>query len=64
MDISNRQKKEDLLYDTDDAFCRIFAWKAHILAAVYQEMQKMDILENFSHGTAFLIVDFALKFLA
>ena len=25
MDISNRKKKEDLLYDIDDASCRIFA---------------------------------------
>ena len=64
MDISNRKKKEDLLYDIDDASCRIFAWKAHILATVHQEMQKMDILENLSHDTAFLIVDFAMKFLA
>ena len=62
MDISNRKKKEDLLYDINDDSCRIFAWKAHIL--VHQEMQNMDILENLSHDTAFLIVDFAMKFLA
>ena len=64
MDISNRKKKEDLLYDIDDASCRIFAWKAHILATVHQEMQQTDILENLSHDTAILIVDFAMKFLA
>ena len=64
MDISNRKKKEDLLYDNDDASCRIFAWKAHILATVHQEMQQTDILENLSHDTAILIVDFAMKFLA
>ena len=63
MDISNK-KKEDLLYDIDDASHRIFAWKALILATGHQEMQKIDILENLSHDTAFLIVDFAMKFLA
>ena len=64
MDIRNRKKKEDLLYDIGDASCRIFTWKAHILATVHREMQKMDILENLSYHTAFLIVDFAMKFLA
>ena len=63
MDISNKKKKEDLLYDIDDASRRIFAWKAHILATVHQEMQKMIILGNLLHNTAFLIVDFAMKFL-
>ena len=65
MNISNRKKKEDLLHDVDDGSCRIFAWKAHILVTVvYQEMQKMDILENLSCNTAFLVMDFAIKFLA
>ena len=65
MNISNRKKKEDLLHDVDDGSCRIFAWKAHIVATVvHQEMQKMDILENLSHNTEFPIVDFAIKFLA
>ena len=62
MDISN--KKEDLLYDIDDASGRIFAWKAHILATVHQKMQKRDILKNLLHETAFLIVDIAMKFVA
>ena len=65
MNISNRKKKEDLLHDVDDGSCRIFAWKAHILVTVVrQEMQKMDILENLSCNTAFLVMDFAIKFLA
>ena len=65
MNISNRKKKEDLLHDGDDGSCRIFAWKAHILVTVvHQEMQKMDILENLSCNTAFLVMDFAIKFLA
>ena len=44
MNISNKKKKEDLLYDSDDARHRIFAWKAHILAAVHEEMQKNGYL--------------------
>ena len=65
MNISNRKKKEDLLHDVDDGSCRIFAWKAHILVTVvHQEMQKMDILENLSCNTVFLVMDFAIKFLA
>ena len=64
MDISNKKKKEDLLYDIDDASRRILPWKAHILATVHQEMQKMNILENLLHNAAFLIVDFTMKFLA
>ena len=56
-------EREDLHYDAAQAVQSIL-WKAHILTTVNQDIAKQLILEKLDDSTAFIITDFAMKFLA
>ena len=60
----NKKEKDNFVYDLNEAIIIINTWKAHILTVIHQETQKTDILENLNSNTAFIIVDFAMKFLS
>ena len=55
-------EREDLHYDAAQAVQSIL-WKAHILTTVNQDIAKQLILEKLDDSTAFIIIDFAMKFL-
>ena len=57
-------EREDLHYDAAQAVQSILLWKAHILTTVNQDIAKQLILEKLDDSTAFIITDFAMKFLA
>ena len=56
-------ERENHSYDIRVSASTIFPWKAHILATVNQENVKQDLLQVLDNETAFIIVDFAMKFL-
>ena len=56
-------EREDLHYDAAQAVQSIL-WKAHILTTVNRDIAKQLILEKLDDSTAFVIIDFAMKFLA
>ena len=58
------KEKMDFTYDLEESKKNIEAWKGHILATVHQDEQKTNLLENLDSETAFLIIDFAMKFLS
>ena len=55
-------EREDLHYDAAQAVQSIYLWKAHILTTVNQDITKELILEKLDDSTAFIIIDFAMKF--
>ena len=55
---------EVMMYEFAESCKRILAWKAHILTVIHQDSHKHDILENLNNETAFIIIDFAMKFLS
>ena len=55
---------EVMMYEFAESCKRILAWKAHILTVIHQDSHKHDILENLNNETAFIIMDFAMKFLS
>jgi hypothetical protein len=59
------KEKIDFAYDLEESKkTNIVAWKGHIVATVHQDEQKTNLLENLDSETAFLIIDFAMKFLS
>ena len=51
-------------YDVTQSAHSILQWKAHILTTVNQDITKQLILERLDDSTAFIIIDFAMTFLA
>ena len=51
-------------YDIGLACTRIEAWKAHILTVIHQDTHKYEIMRSLDEKTAFVIIDFAMKFLS
>ena len=67
--ISNAQnitenERNDFHCDATQSAHSILQWKAHILTTVNQGITKQLILERLDDLTAFIIIDFARKFLA
>ena len=67
--ISNAQditenEGNDFHYDATQSVHSILQWKAHILTTVNQDIAKQHILEWLDDLTAFIVIDFAMKFLA
>lgn len=60
----SQDERSNLIYDINQAREQILSWKSHILATVHQEEAKKNALENLSSDTAFIIIDFAMKFLS
>ena len=58
------KEKADYLYDVKNGIESIFSWKGHILATIHQDKRKQEIMQELDNVTAFIIVDFAMKFLA
>lgn len=52
------------MYEISEACKRIEVWKAHILTVIHQDTHKHDIFEEIDDETAFIIIDFAMKFLS
>ena len=57
-------EKNDFHYNATQSVHSILQWKAHILTTVNQDIAKHLILERLDDLTAFIIIDFAMKFLA
>ena len=57
------KERNDFIYDVEQAIKNIEMWKTHILTVVHQEGQKTDLLQELDNETAFIIIDFAMKFL-
>ena len=51
-------------YDIAEACSKIESWKSHILTVIHQDSHKYDILKTLDEETAFVIIDFAMKFLS
>ena len=66
MDLDGFDKKECgvLRYDITEACSKIEVWKAHILTVIHQDSHKYKILGELDEETAFIIIDFAMKFLS
>ena len=60
--LSNEEKK--LRYDINQSTTSVNLWKAHILATINQEHAKKKLLAEMDENTAFVVIDFAMKFLS
>ena len=58
------RKKKEMIYDASQCVHNILLWKAHVLTTINQDIAKQQILERLDNSTAFVIIDFAMKFLA
>ena len=56
--------KAEVEYDCNNSIKCIQSWKVHILMTINQEKAKQEILDTLDHQTAFIVIDFAMKFLA
>ena len=54
--------RQDHLHDFQRAKNDIQKWKAHIMRSVNQEAAKQDILERLDEFSAFIVMDWAMKF--
>ena len=59
-----KEERDDLNYDASQCVHNILLWKAHVLTTINQDIPKQQILERLDNSTAFVIIDFAIKFLA
>ena len=59
----SHDQKDDLLYDLLEAEKQIFEWKAHTLRSINQKAAKEEIVENLKENSAFIVMDWAMKFL-
>ena len=57
-------EKNNFHYDATQSVNSILQLKAHVLTTVNQDIAKYLILEQLNDSTAFIIIDFAMKFLA
>ena len=51
-------------YDMKQSINKVRAWKSHVIASVHQERRKYEVLENLKQDEAFVIMDWAMKFLS
>ena len=59
-----KEERDDLSYDASQGVHNILLSKAHVLTTINQDIAKQQILERLDNSTAFVIIDFAMKFLA
>ena len=59
-----KEERYDLSYDASKGVHNILLWKAHVLTTINQDIAKQQILEQLDNSTAFVIIDFAMMFLA
>ena len=57
-------ERNDFYYNATQSVHSGLQWKTHILTTVNQDIAKQLILERLDDSTAFIIIDFAMKFLA
>ena len=57
-------EEQELKYDINRSTKFINLWKAHILATINQEHAKKELLVEMDENTAFVVIDFAMKFLS
>ena len=55
---------EDHLYEAKNTAAKIFEWKGHIPRAENQNQCKRQILHSLKGEEAFIVVDWAMKFIA
>ena len=54
---------EEINYEIDSAESNVLDWKKHQLRTIHQDLSKKSILYNLASNQAFLIKDWAMKFL-
>ena len=59
-----KEQRDGLNYDASQDVHNILLWKAHVLTTINQDIAKQQILEQLDNSIAFVIIDFAMKFLA
>ena len=59
-----KEERDDLNYDAMQCVHNILLWKAHVLTTINQDIAKQQILERLDNSAAFVIINFAMKFLA
>ena len=57
-------EEEELKYDISQSTTCINLWKSHILSTINQEHAKKKPLAEMDENTAFVVIDFAMKFLS
>ena len=57
-------ERNDFHYDATQSVDNIFQLKVHVLTAINQGIAKQLILEQLDESAVFIIIDFAMKFLA
>ena len=57
-------EEEEFKYDINQSTTCINLWKAHILATINQEHAKKKLHVEMDENTAFVVIDFAMKFLS
>ena len=60
---SNNEKREELEHDLQEAIQKLEEWKSHIVRSVHQDAAKTAAVDTLSPTDAFLIMDWAMKFL-
>ena len=55
---------EDRLYEANNAAAKILEWKGHILRTENPDQCKRQILDSLKGDDAFIVVDWAMKFIA
>ena len=58
------EEEEEFKYDINQSTTCINLWKAHILATINQEHAKKKLLAEIDENIAFVVIDFAMKFLS
>ena len=54
---------EEINYEIDSAESNVLDWKKHQLRTIHQDLSKKSILDNLASNQAFIIMDWAMKFL-
>ena len=60
---SNNEKREELEHDLQEVIPKLEEWKSHIVRSVHQDAAKTSAVDALSPTDAFLIMDWAMKFL-
>ena len=55
---------QDRLYEANNAAAKILEWKGHILRTENPDQCKRQILDSLKGDEAFIVVDWAMKFIA
>ncbi|CAH3145827.1 unnamed protein product [Porites evermanni] len=63
LQLSNDEKREELLHDLEAAIPKLEMWKSHVIRSVHQDAAKTAVVDALTETEALLIMDWAMKFL-